>query len=183
LNNSDIHNPGTDDTHTPSNTTTGFIYSTYWAADTEGHTDKANTKASNQINAYLSSAVGGSVSTISFEDKETRGRISPHTRHGGGTRGRIRGFSRVSRRTLLRRLGTINRTAFNASKGRLVSITLTYPAEFPQDSEVCKGHLKAFRKRLTRKYGRFAAFWRMGIRRRGAFHFHLLLFVPFLSVR
>ena len=45
--------------------------------------------------------------------------------------------------------------------------------------------MKAFQKRLQTKYGVFAAFWRMGIQKRGAFHFHLLLFVPrsFGSVR
>jgi hypothetical protein len=37
--------------------------------------------------------------------------------------------------------------------------------------------LKALRKRLHRKFGSFAAFWRLGIQRRGAWHFHLLLFV------
>jgi hypothetical protein len=163
------------DTRTPSNTTTGFIYSTYWAAGTEDPIDKTLTKDPNQRNAYLSSAVGGSVSTISFEDKEIRNQV--HTRHSG-IRGRIKGFSGVSRRNLLRRLASINRTAFNAFKGRLISVTLTYPAEFPEDPEVCKGHLKAFRKRLQRRYGRFAAFWRMGIQERGAWHFHLLLFVP-----
>jgi hypothetical protein len=38
---------------------------------------------------------------------------------------------------------------------------------------------------LEWRYGQFAAFWRMGIQERGAFHFHLLLFVPlsFGSVR
>jgi hypothetical protein len=185
LNNSVIRNPGTGDPHTPSITTTGFIYSTYSAAGTEGLRDKTIRERSNQRNAYLSSAVGGSLSTISFEDIETRDRTRPHTRHGGGTKGRIKGFSRVSRRNLLRRLASINRTAFSASKGRLISITLTYPAEYPQDPEVCKGHLKAFRKRLQRKYGAFAAFWRLGIQERGAWHFHLLLFVPlsFSSVR
>jgi hypothetical protein len=176
LNNSAIHNPGTGDTRTSSNTTTGFIYSTYSAAGTEDNTDKTVTKTPSQRNAYLSSAVGGSLSTISFEDKETTDRISPHTRHGG-IKGRIKGFSGVSRRNLLRRLASIDRQTFSGSKGRLVSITLTYPAEYPEDPETCKGHLKAFRKRLQRKYGAFAAFWRMGIQKRGAFHFHLLLFV------
>jgi hypothetical protein len=57
-------------------------------------------------------------------------------------------------------------------------MTLTYPHDYPKDPETCKGHLKAFRKRLERRYGPFAAFWRMGIQRRGAFHFHLLLFLP-----
>jgi hypothetical protein len=56
-------------------------------------------------------------------------------------------------------------------------VTLTYPHEFSQDPELCKRHLKALRKRFQRKYESFAAFWRLGIQRRGAWHFHLLLFV------
>ena len=96
----------------------------------------------------------------------------------GGIRGKVRGFSKASRRNLLRHLASINRRAFRSFKGQLISVTLTYPHEYPEDSQVCQGHLKAFRKRLERKYGVFAAFWRMGIQKRGAFHFHLLLFVP-----
>jgi hypothetical protein len=38
--------------------------------------------------------------------------------------------------------------------------------------------LKALRKRLTRRFGEFPAYWRLGIQGRGAWHFHLLLFVP-----
>ena len=56
-------------------------------------------------------------------------------------------------------------------------MTLTYPHEYPDDPNVCKRHLKALRKRLQREYGPFAAFWRMGIQKRGAWHFHLLLCV------
>ena len=67
---------------------------------------------------------------------------------------------------------------FRAFKGRLISITLTYPHQYPEDPEVCKNHLKALRKRLQRKCGDFAGFWRLGIQRRGAFHFHMLVFVP-----
>jgi hypothetical protein len=37
--------------------------------------------------------------------------------------------------------------------------------------------MRAFRKRQQRRYGPFAAFWRLGIQQRGAWHFHLLLFV------
>jgi hypothetical protein len=74
-------------------------------------------------------------------------------------------------------MASINRTAFRANKGKVISITLTYPAEYPEGTEVCKGHLKALRKRLTRKYGEFSAYWRLGIQERGAWHFHLLLFV------
>jgi hypothetical protein len=89
----------------------------------------------------------------------------------------VRGFSRASRRNLLRRLASINRSAFRALKGRMIFVTLTYPHEYPKDPELCKRHLKAFRKRLQREYKSFAAFWRLGIQQRGAWHFHLLLFV------
>jgi hypothetical protein len=98
-------------------------------------------------------------------------------RHGRGTRDKVRGFSRASRSNLLRRLASINRAAFKAFKGRLISITLTYPHEYPEDAEICKNHLKALRRRLQRKFGEFAGFWRLGIQKRGAFHFHLLLFM------
>jgi hypothetical protein len=89
----------------------------------------------------------------------------------------VRGFSRASRRNLLRCLASINRSAFRAFRGRVIFVTLTYPHEYPEDPELCKDHLKALRKRLQRQYGSFAAFWRLGIQQRGAFHFHLLLFV------
>jgi hypothetical protein len=92
-------------------------------------------------------------------------------------RDRVRGFSRASRRNLLLRLASINRRAFRAFKGRMIFVTLTYPHEYPEDPELCKRHLKAFRKRLQRKFEDFAGFWRMGIQKRGAWHFHLLLFV------
>ncbi len=88
----------------------------------------------------------------------------------------MRGFSKASRRNLLRRLAAINRTAFRAFEGRVFFATLTYPHVWPDAPEECKGHLKAFRKRLQRRYGPFAAFWRLGVQQRGAWHFHLLLF-------
>jgi hypothetical protein len=114
---------------------------------------------------------------LSFEETTTKNRLSSHRRCGGGNRDRVRGFSRASRRNLLLRLASINRRAFRAFKGRMIFVTLTYPREYPQDPELCKKHLKALRKRLQREYKSFAAFWRMGIQRRGAWHFHLLLFV------
>jgi hypothetical protein len=125
----------------------------------------------------VSSCVGGSVSVLSFEDTMKRNGVCPRPRRGGGIRDRVRGFSRTSRRNLLRRLASINRTAFKAFKGRIIFVTLTYPEEYPDDPELCKRHLKALRKRLRRQYGPFAAFWRLGIQKRGAWHFHLLLFV------
>jgi hypothetical protein len=114
---------------------------------------------------------------LSFEETTTKNRLSSHRRCGGGIRDRVRGFSRTSRRNLLRRLASINRSAFKTLSGRMIFVTLTYPHEYPEDPEVCKNHLKALRKRLQRKCEDFAAFWRLGIQRRGAWHFHLLLFV------
>src|ERR671912_3030612 len=155
----------------------GFIYSSYQAAQTETQRDKPSLESSHQEVAHVSSSVGGSVSTLSFEETITKNQLGPPKRHGRGIRDRVRGFSRESRTNLLRRLASINRGAFKAFKGRMTFVTLTYPGEYPQDPVVCKRPLKALRKRLQREYGTFAAFWRMGIQQRGAWHFHLLLFV------
>jgi hypothetical protein len=177
MNNLKELNPISNDLQGSSDNPPGFIYPTYRAASTETQRDKPSSKSSHQNVAYLSSSVGGSLSTLTFENTKTSNRLSPHRRLGGGSRDRVRGFSRESRRNLLRRLASINRAAFKAFKGRLISITLTYPHEYPENPEVCKNHLKALRRRLQRKFGEFAGFWRMGIQQRGAWHFHLLLFV------
>jgi hypothetical protein len=161
----------------PPTDSTGFIYPSYRAAQRETQRDKSSPETSNEGVAYVSSSVGGSVSTLSFEETKTKNQLGPPKRHGRGTRDRIRGFSRASRRNLLLRLASINRRAFRTFKGRLISITLTYPHEYPEDAEICKNHLKALRRRLQREFGEFAGFWRLGIQKRGAWHFHLLLFV------
>src|SRR5215208_1309232 len=124
---------------------TGFIYPTYQAAQTVTHRDKAPLKGSHQGVAYVSSSVGGSVSTLSFEDARTSNQLSPSKHRGGGIRARVRGFSRESRRNLLRRLASINRTAFKAFRGRMIFVTLTYPGEYPEDPELCNNHLKSLR--------------------------------------
>jgi hypothetical protein len=155
----------------------GFIYPTYRAAPIETQREIPSLQSPHQGVAYVSSSVGGSVSTLSFQDTTPRNYWNPPIRRGGGIRDRVKGFSRASRTNLLRRLASINRSAFRAFKGRMVFVTLTYPKQYPDDPELCKRHLKAFRKRLQREYEPFAAFWRLGIQKRGAWHFHLLLFV------
>jgi hypothetical protein len=177
MNNLKERNPVTTSIQGSSEDPPGFIYPTYRAAPTSTHSDMPSLKGSHQDVAYVSSAVGGSVSTLYFEDRTSRNYWNPPMRRGGGTRDRVRGFTRESRRNLLRRLASINRSAFRAFKGRMIFVTLTYPHEYPDDPKLCKRHLKALRKRLQREYKSFAAFWRLGIQRRGALHFHLLLFV------
>ena len=116
---------------------------------------------------------------ISFGDSTAEQHLGARRGRSGGIRGKVKGFSGASRRNLLRRFASVNRTAFRAFKGRVVCVTLTYPHEWPEDPEACKKHLKALRKRIERRFGHyFAAFWRLGIQKRGAWHFHLLLFVP-----
>jgi len=168
--------PGSDIPCSPPTDPTGFIYSSYRPAPTSTHSDKPSLSSSHQGVAYVSSAVGGSVSTLSFENTTTENRLCSHRHRGGGIRNRVRGFTKASRTNLLRRLASINRSAFRAFKGRIIFVTLTYPKQYPEDPELCKRHLKALRKRLQRKFGTFAAFWRLGIQSRGAWHFHLLLF-------
>jgi len=177
MNNLKVLKPILNSIQTSSEDPPGFIYPTYQAAQSETHRDKPHLKGSHRPSAYISSAVGGSVSTLSFEVTKTSNRLSPSRHRSGRIRDRIRGFSRESRTNLLRRLASINRAAFKTFKGRLISITLTYPHAYPDDPELCKRHLKALRRRLQRKFGEFAGFWRMGIQKRGAWHFHLLLFV------
>ncbi len=115
----------------------------------------------------LSTARNGSFCKLSFGDKQTP------TRAGGGLRGDITEFSRASRRRLLTVLNSIDREAATMP----VLITLTYPRSWPEDPQTWKHHLKAFRKRLQRKYGDFAALWRLEFQKRGAPHFHLLCFI------
>jgi hypothetical protein len=177
MNNLIERNPVPNSIQTSSEDPPGFIYPTYRAAGTEASRDEPSRNSSYEGVAYVSSSVGGSVSTLSFEDTTPNNHWSPPMRRGGDIRARVRGFSRTSRRNLLRRLASINRSAFRAFKGRIIFVTLTYPCEYPKDSQLCKGHLRALRKRLQRMYGPFAAFWRLGIQKRGAWHFHLLLFV------
>ena len=137
----------------PSTDTAGFIYPSYQAADTQAQRDGRPLETSHQDVAHVSTAVGGSLSTLSFEET-TKNQWCPPKRRGGGIRDTVRGFSRASRRNLLRRLASINRRVFRALKGRMVFVTLTYPHEYPEDPERCKGHLKALRKRLHGSTGR-----------------------------
>jgi hypothetical protein len=177
MNNPKERNPVSNDLQETSEDPPGFIYPTYRAAGTETHRDMPSLESQHEEVACVSSSVGGSVSTLSFEETITKNQLGPPRRHGRGTRSKVRGFTRASRRNLLLRLASINRRAFRTFKGRMIFVSLTYPHEYPEDPEVCKNHLKALRRRLQRKFGDFAGFWRMGIQKRGAWHFHLLLFV------
>ena len=67
-----VGRPESDILCAPPTDPTGFIYPSYRAAQTETQRDKPSLKSSHQGVAYVSSSVGGSVSTLSFEDTKTK---------------------------------------------------------------------------------------------------------------
>lgn len=87
------------------------------------------------------------------------------------SRGRVIGLSRRSR---LRLQVRINRCKFQL--GRVWFLTLTYPREFPPHC-AAKNDLRALLKRIARKWGKRGAIWRIENQKRGAPHFHLILFL------
>ena len=91
---------------------------------------------------------------------------------GFGARGRVVGFSRGSRSRLMQRMASLPRE-------RLCMpwfVTLTYPAVYPDDPAVWTAHRRAFLRRLYYEYGTCAVIWRLEPQRRGAPHFHLMVF-------
>lgn len=95
---------------------------------------------------------------------------------GGGKRGEISVFSAGSRYRLFRQM---HQMKFET----VTFVTLTYPAEFPVESEIYKANLKEWRRRFEIKYGDIQAIWRLEFQKRGAPHFHIMyLDCPFIPV-
>jgi len=94
----------------------------------------------------------------------------------GGSRGRVVGFSKASRRRMLRLVNSIDRR--QVEPDQVLFVTLTYPGEWPRDPQAWKRHLEAFRMRLERRWGRMPVLWKLEFQKRGAPHWHLLLIVP-----
>jgi len=117
-------------------------------------------------------AVGGSVLKLKAA-KVPRGPRS------NGRRGKITRFSAQSRGRMIELVASINRPA---CRHKPLMVTLTYPAVFPDEGRAVKRHLDMFLKRLKREFPQSAAIWKLEYQRRGAPHFHILLFgVPFIN--
>ncbi len=99
--------------------------------------------------------------------------VRPPTVGRGGARGKVKEFSGGSRRRLMRLLASINRL-------RLISlpvfVTLTYPGAWSDDAASWKRDLEVWLNRLRRRAPEASAVWRLEFQRRGAPHFHLLVF-------
>jgi hypothetical protein len=89
---------------------------------------------------------------------------------GGGLRSPITTFSRKSRGRLLLRMAQIH----DVREGHF--ITLTYPGAYPSDPTIFKRDLKVWVQRLRRRYPDARAIWRLEFQRRGAPHYHMLVF-------
>lgn len=106
--------------------------------------------------------VGGSLLTVS------KPKIS-NSQLGGGPRGKVCIFSKNSRRRLMRSLAKTMKKDFP------IFITLTYPEEFPGSPEEWKRHLKNFLSRMSYKFPGCSGFWKLEPQKRGAPHYHLLI--------
>ncbi len=105
--------------------------------------------------------------------------VVPQAGHSGETKKRLSGLSAKSRRRLLRMIAEIDWDALKESGTRVFFVTLTYPEVWPENPATCKAHLRSLLKRLERRFGpSCASFWRIGIQDRGAWHFHVLVFLP-----
>lgn len=96
---------------------------------------------------------------------------------GGGKRGKVVGFSAGSRVRLMKLLARLAPVT-----GQCLFLTLTYGAWFP-DCNRARRDRATWEKRLKRRYPGASCVWRLELQRRGAPHFHLLIFgVPFIPV-
>lgn len=86
----------------------------------------------------------------------------------GKRRGNVTRFSDASRKRLMRLTARLE-------KQSACFLTLTYPRRFPPPM-IAKEHRRAFLMRLYRRYPKCSALWRIEPQKRGAPHFHLILF-------
>ena len=92
---------------------------------------------------------------------------------GGGKRGKVRTFSSASRRRMLY-------TVAKCGDALPIFITLTYGKDWPDDPSVLNRHVEAFWKRLQRGHdrgGELCMIWKKEWQKRGAPHFHGLLYL------
>jgi hypothetical protein len=99
-----------------------------------------------------------------------------HPRRGGGRRGRVTGFSAQSRRRFIRKLASIDEKAYRPNQ--VLFISITYHRTWPEDPAVQYGQLKRWHRRVERRYGPIPLFWKKELQRRGAPHYHLVVFLP-----
>lgn len=91
---------------------------------------------------------------------------------GGGVRGKVKAFTSASRKRMLDFLRSLNRDTCKLP----LFVTLTYPGQYPEEPQKWKRDLDTFKKALRRRYPAAWGPWKLEPQRRGAPHFHLLVF-------
>ncbi len=84
-------------------------------------------------------------------------------------RGKIQGFSKKSRRRLMQKISMTKKSCLP------MFVTLTYPGEFSEDPKVWKRDLQVFWMRFVRRFPDVGAVWKLEFQKRGAPHYHLLV--------
>jgi hypothetical protein len=108
----------------------------------------------------LRKALHGIYDSVGTEDVPKRGKISE--------------WSAPSRRNFRKFMGGLKLGALDGA----LMVGLTYPAEFPEPEshDVYKGHLEAFKARFRRQYPGASFVWKLEFQKRGAAHYHLVVF-------
>ena len=104
----------------------------------------------------------------------------PQEEKSTGKRAKITEFSKKARRNLLDMTAS-----FDIAKALEISIiifiTLTYGQEYPSARQA-KRHLDNFKKRIAYHYPNASAVWKLEFQKRGAPHFHFIVFnLPFID--
>jgi hypothetical protein len=101
----------------------------------------------------------------------------------GERRAKITGYSASARLRMLRALLSVQGVAMTGQDEgglqveRVFFVTLTFPKNFPSPRDA-KVFFQTWEKRLRRAFPGCSAFWKLEPQRRGAPHFHLMLFMP-----
>lgn len=96
-----------------------------------------------------------------------------HVRYHIRKRGVIEQFSGDARRRMMQKVAMIPHRRL---KELPVFVTLTYPGEWVEDGRIWKEDLNRFAVRFKRAWGAVTVIWKLEFQKRGAPHFHLLVY-------
>lgn len=74
-------------------------------------------------------------------------------------------------------LKKLNKVDFKNGRNPLF-VTLTYPGRYPTERERYKRDIDVFIKRMKREFGDIAYMWRLEAQKRGAPHYHMIVYTP-----
>ena len=109
-------------------------------------------------------------------------------RHGtqppkqSGTRGIVTHFSKDARKRMIDLMARLDRKKIAWGRHKPKFITLTYDRNMIDHKKAARD-LKVFVERMQERYPRCSIIWRKEQQKRGAIHFHLMVFgVPFMEI-